>query len=61
MTRKERGEHCAVLNKLWEKFTSLEPIDKVTGQIVGAEYSIQQTLSGVEVLVLAEVKPITGR
>lgn len=61
MTRKERGEHCAVLKELWEEFTSLELIDEVTGQIVGAEYGIQQTLSGVEALVLAEVKPIAGR
>ncbi|KAF8241768.1 hypothetical protein K440DRAFT_641234 [Wilcoxina mikolae CBS 423.85] len=34
---------------------------KERGQIVGAEYGIQQTLSGVESLVLAEVKPIAGR
>jgi hypothetical protein len=39
----------------------LEPTDEATGQVVGTEYGIQQTISGVEALVLAEVKPIAGR
>ncbi|KAF8241283.1 hypothetical protein K440DRAFT_645152 [Wilcoxina mikolae CBS 423.85] len=39
----------------------VEHIDEVTGQIVEAEYNIQQTLSGVESLVLAKVQPIAMR
>jgi hypothetical protein len=61
MTRKDRGQHGVVLKELWQEFSFSEPIDEVTGQTVGAQYGIQQTLSGVAALVLAEVKPITGR
>jgi hypothetical protein len=39
----------------------VEPIDEVTGQIFEAEYGIEETLSGVEALVLAKVKPIAGK
>jgi hypothetical protein len=38
----------------------VELIDEVTGQKVGAEYGIQQMLSSVEELVLAQVKTISS-